>query len=407
MLEAAGITLRDSIEAILVIFVMLAYLKRSGQENRKRYIYGGASIAVIISIAAGIILSHIGVNPENEWVEGMLYFASAILVGSLTIWMIRHSSDLKSDIEEKMQKSSSGMMLGFIAFVMVLREGAEIVVFMQSLLLAGNTPVQNFLGGVMGMVLSIIFGFVFLWGTTKIHMGRFFKVTSVILAILVLQLTANGFHELFEIGVLPSTEMVMLGIGFLAKDSTGTLIIALMLFALILLVMYDLIKSHPPEFSGLKPTDRRKKRYRFYKEKYAKMSLSGLLIFLAVPLFSTTVATSSLVVPEPASVTPVNGVITIDIPQEDGLYKYEYEGIRLLVTRKEGEVKAALDRCYICPPTGYGYNGEQLVCQTCSAPIDPSTIGHAGGCNPKVIDYETGSDTISISADELTTHWGQ
>lgn len=405
MLEAAGITLRDSIEAILVIFVMMAYLKRSGQEHRKGYIYGGASIAILISVALGITLSQIGIDPENELVEGILYFVSAFLVGSLTIWMIRHASDLKADIESKMQKSSSGLMLGFVAFIMVLREGAEIVVFMQSLLLAGNTPVQNFLGGLLGVALSVIFGFVFLWGSTKINMGRFFKVTSVILGILVLQLTANGFHELFEIGILPSTEMVMRGIGFLAKDSTGTFIIAFMLFSLILLVIYDLIKTHPPQYSELKPTDRRKKRYSFYKQKYAKMSLSGLLFFLAVPLFTITLGNSDVVVPEPVQVEAVDGNITLEIPEQDGLYKFEYHEMRILITRKNGEVRAALDRCYICPPNGYGYNGEQLICQTCSAPIDPSTIGHAGGCNPKVIEYDSRSGSITISVDQLKTHW--
>lgn len=406
MLEAAGITLRDSIEAILVIFVMMAYLKRTGQETRKKFIYVGTVLAVGISIGLAVVLSKIGIDPENELVEGILYFTAALLVGSLTVWMVKHAKNFKADIEAKMEKSTSGLMLGFIAFIMVLREGAEIVIFMQSLLLTGNTPVQNFLGGMIGVLLSVIFGFVFLWGTTKINMNRFFKVTSVILGILVIQLTANGLHELFEVGILPSTQGLMWAVGFLAKDSTGTFIIALMLFSLILLVLYDLFKTRLPDLSGLKPVDRRKRKYRFFKEKYAKIALSGLVIFLSIPLFSASISSSDVLLPEPKPVEAENGQVTITVPEENGIHKYQIGEVRVLVVQKDNQTSMALDRCYICPPTGYGYDGERLICQTCSAPIAPSTIGHAGGCNPKVLDYEIDSGTISVSTDQLSSTWG-
>ena len=407
MVEAAGVTLRDSIEAILVIFVMVAFLSRTKQIAKKKFIYGGALIAVGLSIALAVILSQIGMNPENEFVEGILFFVAAILVGSLTVWMMRHAKHFKSEIERQMQKTSSGLMLGFIAFVMVFREGAEIVIFMQSLLLAGSTPVQNFLGGLIGLGLAVLFGYVFLHGSTKINMSRFFKVTSIILAILVVELIANGFHEFFEIGLIPSTEGLMRVIGFLAKDSTGASIIGLMLLSLILMVAYDLLKTSPPDFSDLNPAQQRKQRYDFLKEKYTKLSMAGLVVVLSIPLLTPTITASDVAMPKPVEVEANDGMISVATPSVDGMYKYKYNDLQFFVVRQNNEVRAALDYCYICPPTGYGYDGDQLVCENCSAPIGIETVGNPGGCNPRVIEYTTATDSMTFSVDNLRTAWGK
>ncbi len=146
MIQAAGITLRESIEAILVIFIMTAYLERTNDSKRKKYVYRGALAAVGLSILFAFILSSLGIDPENELMEGIMYWVASILVGTLIIWMTNHAKHFKAEIEGKISKSSGGFALAFIAFVMVFREGAETVIFLQGLLLAGTTPVQNFLG---------------------------------------------------------------------------------------------------------------------------------------------------------------------------------------------------------------------------------------------------------------------
>lgn len=407
MIEAAGITLRESIEAILVIFVMVAYLKRTNQQPKTKVIYGGALLAVGVSIILGITLHSIGIDPENELVEGILYFTAALMVLSLTVWMMRHAHQFKSEIEQRMQKSTSAWMLGFVAFIMVLREGAEIVVFMQSLLLSGNTPVQNFVGALFGILLSLFFGFVFLRGSIKINISHFFRVTSVILVILVVQLTANGLHEFFEVGILPTTDAVMGIVGFLARQSTGAAIIALMLLALVFLVIFDLMKATAPDVEGIGAADRRKLQYRFMKEKYSKIGLAGLVVVLAVPLLAPVVASTEVVSSPPETVKASEGVITVDIPEEDGLYHYEIDGMRFFVIKKGPLVRAALDDCKICPLVGYGYDGEHLVCMNCSAPIDPASVGTPGGCNPKVLDYRVDDEHVTVTLDQLKTAWGR
>lgn len=405
MIEAAGITLREAIEAILVIIIMATYVERTGESFKKKYIYRGAGIAVIVSVMLAVALSSIGINPENEIVEGILFFIAAVLVAGLVIWMWRHARHIKKEIESKMARASSGIALGFIAFLMVIREGVETVIFLQSLLLAGSSPVENFLGGLFGVTLAVIFGTVFMKGSSKINLSLFFKVTSVILAILVVKLLANGFHEFFEVGLLPVSPEVMLVVGTLAKSSTGALIIALMLAFLILMIIYDVFTTPRPDLSALKPAERRKQRYEFAKERYSKISLGAAMMILVLVVLTPTILASGIHIPEPVAVQTRDGKIEIPVPQTDGLYKYTYGEVRFLMAVKNGQPHVALDGCYICPPKGYGFNGEVLICINCDAPIEIGTVGSPGGCNPYVVDYEYHGGMVVLKAKTLLQTW--
>jgi len=407
MIEAAGITLRESIEAILVLFIMVAYLQRTGEIAKKKFVYSGALVAVALSVVMAFVLSSMGINPENEFVEGILFFVAGILVASLTIWMIRHAAHFKDEIEEKLSRNTSAFALASIAFVMVFREGAETVIFMQSLLLSGSTPLENFSGGVLGIGLALVFGAVFLRGTTKINLGRFFKVTGVILGVLVVELIANGFHEFFEVGLIPSTEGIMSVVGFLAKDSTGAGIIALLLLTLVLTVTYDLLKTPEPSYDDLNRAEKRKIRYNFLKEKYTKVGLASLVTLATVVLLTPTITASDVKVPEPQPVEARNGTISIAVPPDDGFYRYQYEDMRLMVAVENSQPHMALDYCYICPPTGYGFDGSTLVCLNCAAPIEIGTIGNPGGCNPRVIEYTESNDSLNVEVADLLTAWGE
>ncbi|HKJ68898.1 MAG TPA: Fe-S-containing protein [bacterium] len=408
MIEAAGITLRESIEAILVLFIMAAYLDRTDESPKKKFVYTGAMIAVGLSVLLAIVLSSLGINPENEVAEGILFFIAGILVASLTIWMMRHARHFKGEIEQKLSRSTSGLALATVAFVMVFREGAETVIFLQSLLLSGSTPVENFAGGLLGITLALLFGFVFLRGTARINLKRFFNVTAVILGVLVFHLIANGFHEFFETELLPSTEGILTVVGFLSKASTSASIIAIMLLALVTTVLYDLLTSPRPEYESLKPAERRKAQYDFMKEKYTKVSLASVVTIAMVTLLTPTIIASDVAVPPPATVEAHLGTISIAKPHVEGLHRYQYQGKRIMVAVDDaGDPHVALDYCYICPPTGYGYDGETLICLNCGAPIEIGTVGNPGGCNPRVIDYTETADSIKVAVDEVNTAWGE
>ena len=407
MIEATGITLREAIEAILVIFIMSAYLEKTGEAMKKKYVYAGAIAAVLLSIVLAAVLIAMGIEPENELVEGVLFIIAGILVASLVVWMWRKAKVIKQEVEAKVAGATSTLALALIAFVMVFREGVETVIFLQGLLLAGSSPVENFLGAMLGIALAVVFGAVFLKGTARINLPRFFKVTSAILAVLVVKLIASGFHEFFEVGLLPTNEALMSFVGIFARDSTGAVIIMLMLAALIALVVYDVATARPPNLSHLKSAERRKLKFEFLKEKYSKIGLGTILLLVVGLVLMPSINASDVITPEPVPVSAADGWIEVAVPREDGLYIYMYNNMRFLIAVGNGKAHVALDRCYICPPKGYGYDGEVLICLNCGAPINLDTVGIPGGCNPVVLEYSIDGEKVKISTEELARAWSQ
>lgn len=404
MIEAAGITLREAVEAILVIFIMASYVERMGEGWKKKYIYLGAIAAIVASLAIAFLLSSIGVDPENEFAEGVMSFIASILVGSLVVWMWIKSKHMKQEIEEKVQKAAGFLGLAAVSFLMVFREGVETVIFLQSLLLTGESPVKNFAGAMLGIALAAVFGYVFMRGATRINLARFFRITSVVLVLLVIQLIANGFHEFFELGIIPTTDEVMSFVGLLVRDDVSAGFIVIMLAALTFSVLYDVLKT-TPDLSGMKPAERRKVEYELLKEKYFKTGVGAGVLILMVIIFYPVMTAASLYDPEPVEAVVENGTIVLPVSQEDGFYKFKYGESEVLMLVLGKNLYVALDDCYICPPKGYAYDGETLVCLNCNAPIAPETVGTPGGCNPIAINYRVEGGNVVIDVEEIARKW--
>lgn len=408
MIEAAGITLRESIEAILVIFIMTAYLDRTNDGGRKKYVYRGALVAVILSIVFAYILSKFGIDPENELLEGSMYWVAAILVATLVIWMSRHAKHFKTEIESKMSNAGGGWALALIAFTMVFREGAETVIFLQGLLMTGTSPLQSFSGGLIGLALAILFGTVFLRGAARINLSRFFKITTAILLVLAFDLFVGGLHEFFEARIFPSTRHILAVVGFFKRDSTNAVLIAIMLLALILTVMYDMIKAPQPDLTSLKPAEKRKVRYNFLKEKYTKIGLASVITLVVVLLLAPTISGAGIYVPKPIKVTASNDLIKVAVPGKDGFYTYAYKNARFLIVVKNHTPHVAMNACYICPKVGYGYDGKELLCLNCDSPVLIDNVGRPGpSCNPRPIKDEIKNDTVTVYANALVKDWNE
>src|SRR3990172_2277817 len=199
MLEAVVITLREGIEAALVVGIALAYLKRSGGAAMARYVFWGLGAAIVASVAGAVVITRWGLDPENEVWEGSLMLVAAVLVGSLVIWM-------------------------------VLREGIETALFLGALSgTIGANPFYNALGGGTGLLLALLFGALLVQGSLRIDLRRFFQVTGIVLLLLVVKLIANRLHELIEAGLLPSTPALLAVIGLLTRESTAVVLLALLI----------------------------------------------------------------------------------------------------------------------------------------------------------------------------------
>jgi len=208
MLQAFVITLREGLEAFLIIAISLAYLRKTGRAALVPAIHWGIGASIALSIGAGVLLSK--ARNQALW-EGVLGIVAAFLVASLTVHMWRAGRHMKKDIEGRLAASSlktgAAAFWGvfFFTLLMITREGMETAMLMNALLF--QVKAMNIAGGALAGTLAAAF-IAFLWSRYghRVNLSRFFQVTAVFLLIFVVQLLIYGFHELAEAHVLPNSE---------------------------------------------------------------------------------------------------------------------------------------------------------------------------------------------------------
>ena len=208
MLQAFVITLREGLEAFLIIAISLAYLRKSGRSGLIPAVHWGIVAAVGLSVAAGIMLQRAA--NQALW-EGVLAMVAAVLVASLTVHMWRIAKRLKREIEGRLHESSlrPGVwaMVGVFGFtlLMITREGMETALLMNALLFQVRS-VQLVTGAVAGVLCAATVAWLWSRYGHRVNLARFFQVTAIFLLIFVAQLFIYGFHELTEANIFPYSE---------------------------------------------------------------------------------------------------------------------------------------------------------------------------------------------------------
>jgi high-affinity iron transporter len=210
MLQAFVITLREGLEAFLIVAISLAYLRKTGRRALVPAIHWGIATSIALSIGAGLLLAK--ARNQSLW-EGVLGIVAAFLVASLTVHMWRAGRHMKKDIEGKLAASSvktgAAAFWGVFVFtlLMITREGMETAMLMNALLF--QVKAMDIAGGALGGTLMAAF-IAFLWSRYghRVNLSRFFQVTAIFLLVFVVQLLIYGFHELAEAHVLPNSEVL-------------------------------------------------------------------------------------------------------------------------------------------------------------------------------------------------------
>ena len=208
MLQAFVITLREGLEAFLIVAISLAYLRKTGRARLIPAVHWGIVTSVLLSIAAGVLLAR--ASNQALW-EGLLAMAAAVLVTTLTVHMWRAGRRMKREIEGRLEESSSragvAAFLGVFAFtlLMITREGMETALLMNALLFQVRS-MQIVSGAAAGTLFAA--GIALLWSRYghRVNLARFFQVTAVFLFVFVFQLLIYGFHELTEANLFPGSE---------------------------------------------------------------------------------------------------------------------------------------------------------------------------------------------------------
>jgi high-affinity iron transporter len=222
MLQAFVITAREGVEAFLIIAITVAYLRKSGRPRLVRAVKWGVLTAVAVSVGAGILLEQAA--NHSLW-EAILGTAAALMVGSLTVYMLRAGRRMRHDIETRLERrvgpGGEAGFLGVFAFTvfMMTREGMETALLFSTLLFQVRSAAA-ILGAVLGTGLAAAIAWLWSRYGHRVQLGRFLQVTAVFLLVFVVQLVVYSFHEFTEAGVLPHSEALHLATEPYGPDGT-------------------------------------------------------------------------------------------------------------------------------------------------------------------------------------------
>ena len=209
MLNAFIITLREGVEIAIVLAIILAYLKQLGQMKESGKVWLGAGAAALISVLAAVgiffILGTTEIEGFQAIFEGTLKILAVIMLTWMTIWMKRQGGNIGGELKRKIQVAlshGSVWALASLAFISVLREGIETVLF-----IVGSAQKTSALATVSGSMLGFggaaVLGYILYRGTHRIPLKSFFMAMSVLLIIMAAGLLAGGIHEFQELHMIP------------------------------------------------------------------------------------------------------------------------------------------------------------------------------------------------------------
>ena len=200
------ITFRETLEAALVISVMLAFLNRTRQQAYKRYVWWGVLAGILASFGFAFVFNAYlgGFSGRGEEIfEGLMMFLAAALLTFMIFWMMRQKrvvSELEGRVAQEIEESHIfGLFL--LALTAVLREGVETVIFLKAAtFLTGGFHAW---GALMGIGGALVIAALFFLEIRRVRIKQFFQITSLILILFAAGLVAHGIHELQEARLLP------------------------------------------------------------------------------------------------------------------------------------------------------------------------------------------------------------
>jgi high-affinity iron transporter len=211
MLATFFLMLREGLEAALIVGIIAAYLVKIGRRDALPKVIAGVATAVGLSIALGLLITFtIGKLPlvVQETLEGL---AALLAVGVLTwmlFWMRRQGRAIKGELEHDVDLAlSTGTTRALVglAFIAVIREGVETVLFLIPILSFNGTGIDVVAGGVLGLIISVGVGWAIFAAGVRVNLRRFFTITGTVLIFVAAGLVAFAIAVFGEGGLLANT----------------------------------------------------------------------------------------------------------------------------------------------------------------------------------------------------------
>ena len=204
------ITLREGLEIALVLAVVVAYLNRIGRSDRIGAVWAGAAAAAGVCIAAGLAFNRFVGEFEGAWeqlIEGTLALGAALVLTWMIFWMRGHARGIATELHARIDRAveRSPEAVAMVAFVAVAREGFETVLFLLGAETASASGAQVVVGGLIGLGIAAVVGFLVFLGGGRVDIKRFFNWTGLLLILFAAGLAAKAVHEFRELFGLEGT----------------------------------------------------------------------------------------------------------------------------------------------------------------------------------------------------------
>jgi high-affinity iron transporter len=218
MLPTYLLSLREGLEAALIIGIVLGAVNKIRRSDLSTAVWLGAISAIIVSILTAVVLTMFGMSledPGEAIFEGITMLIAAGILTWMIFWMGKQSRFLKSELEAGVNKAaaSAGKTAVFwLAFLAVVREGVELALFITAAFFAGskdgltvsNDIVQTLVGTILGVGTAVLLSWTLFATTVRLDLRRFFQVTGFLLILFAAGLFAHGIHEFTEVGWIPA-----------------------------------------------------------------------------------------------------------------------------------------------------------------------------------------------------------
>ena len=215
------IGLREGLEMVLVVSILVAYLVRTGRRRHLLPVWAGVAVAVLLSLGFGWLLTYVSstvlYGPQHELFDAITSVVAVGLVTWMIFWMRRTARRLSGELRGQLDGAIGlgvGAVVG-IAFLAIAREGLETtLLFFASA--QGATTAAPFVGIAAGVATAVVLGVLLYAGAIRINLTKFFTVSGVLLIFVAAGIFKYGIHDFQEAGVLP-------GLNTHAFDISGVL----------------------------------------------------------------------------------------------------------------------------------------------------------------------------------------
>jgi high-affinity iron transporter len=228
MLPTFVIGLREGIEASLIVAIVVAFLVGEGRRDALRWVWVGLGAATAICFAVGIGLEVVNAELPQRQQEELEAVVALLAVGVVTwmiVWMRRHARDLAGELRAgagaALAQGSVGALIG-MAFFAVIREGMETVVFLLAAFQSAADPATAGIGALLGILVAVVIGVAIARGGARLNLGRFFRVTGIVLVLVAAGLLASGLHSAWEAGWIGFGQERAVDLSWLVVPGTWT-----------------------------------------------------------------------------------------------------------------------------------------------------------------------------------------